>query len=104
MIRYLPHSSLTQKKGRPTESGPTPIFAVRRIAQELLNESGRYQTTLKFNTGQVTSRIHLDSPGESGTITDTNTLPLAAGSELSRLPPNAGRHFFQPHTGTSSKT
>ncbi|MBA7632457.1 hypothetical protein ES703_40003 [subsurface metagenome] len=44
-----------QKISSSTESGPTPILAVRRIAQELLNESGRYQTTLESNTGQMTS-------------------------------------------------
>ncbi len=34
--------------------GPTLILAVRRIACELLNESGRYQTTPGFKLEQVT--------------------------------------------------
>jgi len=36
-----------QKKLESTESGPTPIFRLTRISQELPDESGRYQTTPK---------------------------------------------------------
>jgi len=44
----------TRKNPGLPESGPTTIPAVRRITQELPDESGRYQTTIKFKLEQVT--------------------------------------------------
>ncbi|GAI69588.1 unnamed protein product, partial [marine sediment metagenome] len=43
-----------QKKPKSPESGPTSIFRLTRIDQELLDESGPHQTTLKFKLEQVT--------------------------------------------------
>ncbi|MBA7592419.1 hypothetical protein ES708_34601 [subsurface metagenome] len=39
---------------KSTRPGSTPIFTVHRIARELLNESGRYQTTPESKLEQVT--------------------------------------------------
>ncbi|GAI69594.1 unnamed protein product [marine sediment metagenome] len=44
-----------QKNPGFPESGPTTIFRLTRINQELLDESGPHQTTPESNTGQVTT-------------------------------------------------
>lgn len=64
MVRLLRwgHSAMPPTFPISADLWSTPVFRPTRIACELLNESGPYQTTLESNTGQVTSGIHLDAP------------------------------------------
>ena len=65
---------------KSTRPGPTPILAVRRIAQELPDGSGRYQTTSESKLEQVTCQNTGTSKKDEPEKTDDGT------NEKSKLP------------------